>query len=217
MANAFYVSIVGRQQGPFKSEGGRTDKIEGLGTGKIEGLAFHYEVAAPHDAATGQATGRRQQSPVTFVKEWGAASPQLVTAALRNEILDSVLFEFVNTNPNGEEHIFQTVKLTNASVASIKQDVKASGPELQDLEEVSIVFHSIEMTNIDGKTMAVDNWGQKGSRLSSSSVQSGTSDQPAEISVQEPFAGLTVAAAQAATDKITAPRVLLSRVPSTGA
>lgn len=38
---------------------------------------------APRDAASGQATGKRQHAPVTFVKEWGASSPQLfqVTAS----------------------------------------------------------------------------------------------------------------------------------------
>jgi len=203
MADAFYVSIVGRKQGKFHAEGSRP--------GKIEGLAFHYEVSSPHDAATGQTTGKRQHSPVTFVKQWGASSPQLVTAAVTNEVLDSVLFEFIETNANGEEVVFHTLKLTNASVASIKQDVKAvaGGKDLQDLEEVSFAFQSIEMENQDGKTMAADSWrGASGSRLANSDAASG------EIAVQEPFAGVT-GETRASTDKISAPR-LLSRVPSTG-
>ncbi|WP_309602506.1 hypothetical protein [Sphingomonas sp.] len=36
-----------------------------------------YQVKGPRDAASGQATGKRQHKPVTFVKEWGAATPQL--------------------------------------------------------------------------------------------------------------------------------------------
>ncbi len=31
----------------------------------------------PRDAASGQASGKRQHKPVEFVKEWGAATPQL--------------------------------------------------------------------------------------------------------------------------------------------
>jgi type VI secretion system secreted protein Hcp len=203
MADAFYVSIVGRQQGKFQAEGGRS--------GKIEGLAFHYEVTSPRDPATGQASGRRQHSPVTFVKQWGAASPQLLTAAVNNELLNSVLFEFIQMNPNGEEEVFHTIKLTNASVASIKQDVKgvAGGKDLQDLEEVSFTFQSMEMQNLDGKTMVADSWGLKDSRVAASSVKSG------EIAVQEPYAGLTGEVA-ASTVKVAAPRVLLSRVPSAG-
>jgi type VI secretion system secreted protein Hcp len=201
MANTFYVSIVGRRQGKFNAEGG---------FGKIKGLAFHYEVTAPRDSASGQATGKRQHSPVTFVKEWGASSPQLLTAAVDNELLDSVLFEFIETNPAGEEFVYHTIKLTNASVASIKQDAKAAagGHDLQDLEEISIVFQSIEMANLDGKTTAADSWGMKASRLSSSTAESG------QIAVQEPYAGLT--GTQESTVKVAAPRVLLSRVPSAG-
>ncbi len=36
-----------------------------------------YTVKGPRDSASGQATGKRQHGPVTFVKEWGAATPQL--------------------------------------------------------------------------------------------------------------------------------------------
>ncbi len=36
-----------------------------------------YQVKGPRDAATGQASGKRQHKPMTIVKEWGAAPPQL--------------------------------------------------------------------------------------------------------------------------------------------
>ncbi len=36
-----------------------------------------YQVRGPRDAAGGMANGKRQHGPVTFVKEWGAATPQL--------------------------------------------------------------------------------------------------------------------------------------------
>lgn len=36
-----------------------------------------YTVASPRDSASGQASGKRMHKPVTFVKEWGPATPQL--------------------------------------------------------------------------------------------------------------------------------------------
>ena len=36
-----------------------------------------YKVRGPRDAASGMASGKRQHGSVTFVKEWGAATPQL--------------------------------------------------------------------------------------------------------------------------------------------
>ena len=43
--------------------------------GKLTGASY---VVAPRDVATGMATGRRQYRPITIVKEWGAASPELL-------------------------------------------------------------------------------------------------------------------------------------------
>jgi hypothetical protein len=38
----------------------------------------HYAVTGPRDAASGQASGKRMHKPITVVKEWGAATPQLM-------------------------------------------------------------------------------------------------------------------------------------------
>jgi hypothetical protein len=43
--------------------------------GKLTGASY---IIAPRDSATGMATGRRQYRPITIVKEWGAASPELL-------------------------------------------------------------------------------------------------------------------------------------------
>lgn len=37
-------------------------------------------IVSPRDSASGMPTGKRQHSAVTFVKEWGAATPQLMAA-----------------------------------------------------------------------------------------------------------------------------------------
>jgi type VI secretion system secreted protein Hcp len=224
MAEGFFVTIVGRKQGKFKPEG--------VGAaGKIKGLAFHYEVASPRDSASGQASGKRQHSPVSFVKAWGAASPQLFQAAVTNEVLDSVLFEFVETTPDGKEAVFQTVKLANAFVASIKLDAKAApgGHELQDVEEVSIVFQSIEMENLTGKTAAADNW--QGGAAAGGAAAGAAAGGGAGAAGGAPAAGGAAAGGAAAgaaagggagaagggapaeADKPVAPRVLRDRTP----
>jgi hypothetical protein len=38
----------------------------------------HYAITGPRDASSGQASGKRMHKPITVVKEWGAASPQLM-------------------------------------------------------------------------------------------------------------------------------------------
>jgi hypothetical protein len=37
-----------------------------------------YQVTSPRDPASGQASGKRMHKPITIVKEWGAASPELM-------------------------------------------------------------------------------------------------------------------------------------------
>jgi hypothetical protein len=44
--------------------------------GAVKSAAIHT-VNAPRDASSGMPTGKRQHSPVVFVKEWGAATPEL--------------------------------------------------------------------------------------------------------------------------------------------
>jgi type VI secretion system secreted protein Hcp len=78
------------------------------------------ETVSARDLATGRASGKRQHKPVLFTKEWGQASPQLYTALVANEALKQAVFQFVKTNANGEEAVFQTITLTNAAVASIR-------------------------------------------------------------------------------------------------
>ncbi len=155
-ARPFFVTIV-TQGGTRLSE----ETVRGGQQGKIEGIKFLYQVGSPRDLATGQATGRRQHSPITFTKEWGAASPQLVQAAVTNEVLRSVTFEFVKTNPTGKEIIYETITLTNATVASIKRYIAtptgSEQPDPRALEDVSLTFQKIEIKNTVAGTASMDN------------------------------------------------------------
>ena len=160
MAYEFYVKITGAKQGAFKNETPREKQ-----KGKIPGISFHYEVKSPRDTASGMASGKRTHQPVRFIKEWGPASPQLFQALCTNEVLQSVLFEFVKTDKNGEEYVYHTIKLVNASVTNhrmfLDSESKADqSHDVHELEEISFTFQRIEMENKDGKTMAVDDWYQ---------------------------------------------------------
>jgi len=160
-ASSFDVTIEGTKQGRFKGERGRD---------RIAGLAFHYDVKSPRDAATGMASGKRQQGAITFTKAIDSSSPQIYQALIGNEVLKSVLFEFRGTNANGEEMVFYQITLTNASISEVEQyvgmsglvtsaDAKHSGAsDSSPLEDVSLTFQKIEVVSQVGKTMAADDW-----------------------------------------------------------
>lgn len=160
MAHEFYVTIEGSKQGKLAGE----SPLEAH-KGKLTGVEFHYSVQSPRDAASGMASGRRSHQPVRFVKEWGAATPQLFSALCNSEVLKSVLFEFVKIDPNGEEYVFHTIKLSNANLIELEQYVEDPAPsdaapsdagDARPLEKVSLTFQRIEIENVDGKTSAVD-------------------------------------------------------------
>lgn len=86
MAYEFYVTVEGTKQGKFKNETPR-EKHQG----KVPGIFFRYNVKSPRDAASGMTSGKRTHQAVTFVKQWGAATPQFFQALCTNETLKSVL------------------------------------------------------------------------------------------------------------------------------
>lgn len=159
MAYPFHITIEGQKQGTFKGDGERKGSAN-----KIAGVRYFSEIVSPRDVATGQASGKRMHKPILFTKEWGASSPQLFQACATNEILKSVLFEFVDTDAKGQERVHFTVKLTNASIARIKSyvdltDNTGDAYDRHELEDVELVFQKIELDDLVGKTMAADDWG----------------------------------------------------------
>jgi type VI secretion system secreted protein Hcp len=160
--NAIMVGVNGTKQGQFKGESTRAQAQD-----KLEAMGFTFEVASPRDAASGLASGKRQYKPLTITKAIGASSPQFLQALATNEVLKTVTLDFFKTNESGEEYIYYTIKLTNATVASIRQHSpetggaaasKSAAGAMPQLEEISFTFQRIEVESKDGKTMAVDDW-----------------------------------------------------------
>ena len=166
MAFQAHIAVKGTKQGQFKGEGiqdKRKDKWMPV-------LSCNMGIKSPRDIATGQASGKRQYSPVTIVKEWGAASPQLLQACSTNEVLTEVNIEFSKTNKNGEEYVYQTIKLTNATVSDVQRYTGDDGTEgassskhtsavdTMELEKVAFTFQKIEVSDNDGKTTYLDDW-----------------------------------------------------------
>ena len=83
-------------------------------------------------------TDAERRDPVT-----GAASPQLFQAAVTNEVLKSVLFEFIGTDKAGKEQVFETVKLTNATIADLKRTLDEHTTEgARGIDQVSNLLPS---------------------------------------------------------------------------
>ena len=150
------MTIDGAKQGKFKAEGGPQFK------GRIPVHKYSVEVISPRDPASGQPTGKRLWKPVEIVKDWSAASPQIVQAIATNEVLTSVLIEIFRTEATGLEQLVGTVRLTNASVSSyhsyVSEGSQGDIPAGRAVESVQFTFQRIELTNPDGQTGVMDDW-----------------------------------------------------------
>jgi type VI secretion system secreted protein Hcp len=157
VAYEFYITIKGQKQGTFKGNSTAAGYV-----GKSLGIKFQYEVTSPRDLATGQASGKRMHKPFVITKEWDAASPQLLQASATNELIKLVMLEFFRTTPTGQRALHYTIKLTNASISNLKQyvadPVMAAEYDVSEMEEVSFTYQKIEVSHVEGKTTAQDDW-----------------------------------------------------------
>src|SRR4051812_3699497 len=163
MADEFYFSIKGKTQGPFKGDATQEKKKEAW----IKGFSFDYEVTASHDVATGQASGKKSHGLITVVKACGAATPQVFTAATKNETLSEVVFEFYRIKAaDGTRYVYQTIKLTDATVSKFRLftsdptlagDASAKhsgGAGTSEFEQIGFSFTKITLENVEAKMMA---------------------------------------------------------------
>jgi type VI secretion system secreted protein Hcp len=157
MAYQMYMTVKGQKQGDFKGDSPRRGKDSILLVG------YEWQVEAPRDPASGLPTGKRTHGPVVVVKEIDAASPMFLIAISQNENLLSVEIDFLSTAADGKETVDFQVRLTNASVVSLRDSVATAdtgGPavDTRRLERIAFTFQKIEETWLPGSTSAGDDW-----------------------------------------------------------
>lgn len=154
MAISVYMTLVGAKQGPIT--GPATDQQN---KGAIEVHAFDIQVTTPYDAATGQASGKRQHQPITIVKEVDQTSPKLWTALVTNETITSAVLKVWSSAavPTGSETLAYTITLTNALIMSIDESLP-EGSTTAMREQISFTYQKIQWTWTDGGVTATDNW-----------------------------------------------------------
>jgi type VI secretion system secreted protein Hcp len=138
-ANNVFMSVIGTR-GPMQG-----DAKSPHGSEWMPVLEFDESVIAPRDAATGQATGKRQHQPVKIVKQVDAASPQLQKAATTGEHLKEVVFQLYRNN-SGKEELYETVRLTDAIVSSFQNRGGSTAHSGHPTEEISFEYAKIEIT-----------------------------------------------------------------------
>jgi type VI secretion system secreted protein Hcp len=148
-----YLTLKGAKQGDIK--GSVTQKGR---EGMIALISVSYGVETPIDAASGEASGKRQHQPVRITKEVDQTTPQLFEALVINETLTAKI-EFWRPMADGSGTLAPvfTISLVNAFISSIKA-ASPEAPDSEELEEVQFVYQKIEVTWVEGGKTATDDW-----------------------------------------------------------
>lgn len=163
MALNAYLKLKGQKQGDIKGS-----VIQKGREGSIMVIACSQSIVSPRDAASGLPSGKRMHKPFMITKEVDQASPLLYNSLVNNENLPTWQLDFYTTQfqdrttGTGTEQNYYTIKLTNASIASISLHMlNNKNPELMkypEYEEIAFVYQKIEWTWIKGGITALDDW-----------------------------------------------------------
>ncbi|MBW2526968.1 MAG: Hcp family type VI secretion system effector [Deltaproteobacteria bacterium] len=157
MALNSYLRLKGETQGEIKgsvTQAGREDSIMIIGTS--------HEVVSPRDAASGLPTGKRQHKPFVVTKEVDKSTPLLFYSLTNNENIPEWELQYWQPSKSGQEVQFYTVKLYNASIAGIRQEMLNNkypeNMQHKEREHISFCYQKIEWTWVDGGISAEDDW-----------------------------------------------------------
>lgn len=145
-----YLKLKGQKQGSIKGSVTKKGKEE-----SIEVLSVGHEISSPRDPASGLPTGKRMHKPFVISKAIDKSSPLLASALATNEVISTWELGFYQPASKGGEALAYTIKLTNASVASIRLMSDANG---NLTEEVTFTYQKIEWQWVDGGITAMDDW-----------------------------------------------------------
>jgi len=160
-----YMSIKAKQQGQFKGESkktGRSDKF-------MEFTEFKMGSSVPVDVNSGEPKGFRQHKPLIVTKERGAASPQILQAHWRNELLPEVVLEIVGRSDDGVKEIIQErITLKDAVIVGVDRYSHSSAKANVDsdvdyLEDIAFRYRQIMVENPAAGTSTSDDWNEPGS------------------------------------------------------
>lgn len=127
-------------------------------SGCLKARVFASGIRSLRDSAAGSGGGRRQHQPLSFTKDVGEATPQLAQLACSGEVLRSVLCEFMRFADGGQDEVFFTVRLCDATVSGHRLIMTDDADGRPFIEEVDLTYRRIEWEHRAGKTMSADEW-----------------------------------------------------------
>jgi type VI secretion system secreted protein Hcp len=133
--------------------------------GSIEVLGFGHGLYLPTDNSSGKITGTRIHGPMTFEKEFDAASPYLYKAVAKGQTLVCAEFKWYHIDNAGQEVEYFNMLLENVKVVAVcpvMHDCKNASMEKHNhMESVSLRYETITWKHCDGNIIFSDSWSER--------------------------------------------------------
>lgn len=125
-------------------------------------IAFEHELISPYDDVSGLPTGKRQHKAITITKEIDKSTPLLLNALINNDNITDWELQFWQPSKAGKEVQFYTIKLVNASISGIRQEMLNNkypeNMQHKEREHITFYYQKIEWIWVDGGISAEDDW-----------------------------------------------------------
>jgi len=156
----------------LRMKGQKSGDIQGSVTQKgrensILVFAVAHSIQSPRDPASGLPVGKRTHKPLVISKQLDRSTPLLYSMWASNEAISTWELQFwrqqQSPSPTAPpEQQYYTVRLTNASIASINFHLpNTQDPNLMrfsEYEEIAFTYQQIEWIWVDGGITAQDSW-----------------------------------------------------------
>jgi len=158
-----FLFVTGQQQGNIVGSSIDPNNHNAIGV-----IFVSHSITVPTDIATGQASGKRQHTPILIMMHIDQATPKLYQALVTNENLPTVELDYWKTNNGSPSSMYFVIKLTNARITSMNltNQNSADNPNSDrnaEYLQVSFTYQKIEWTTTgDGGSKSSDDWTSTG-------------------------------------------------------
>ena len=166
MPTPAYLTLSGDNQGDMSSGATGADSVGTMSKSdhenEIQVQAFRQNITVPKDPQSGQPTGRRVHTGVTFTKVFDKSSPMIMQALATGEQIKNATFKFFRTSASGEQEHYYTIELEEALITDVTpwfpNALDPSNGPISHMEDVSMSYKVINTTHEVAGTSGSDDW-----------------------------------------------------------
>ncbi|MHA2171061.1 MAG: type VI secretion system tube protein TssD [Candidatus Kariarchaeaceae archaeon] len=129
----------------------------------IRVFSLRHDIESARDAASYMASTNKIHSPIVFTKRIDQSSPLLFKALSNNEVVSEAEFRYFRPNKaDGSTQHYYSIKIMNGYISGIRtfsMTDYTTGATL-NMEEVSVVYQSIEWTYVPDGIQFADTLGE---------------------------------------------------------